>query len=136
MTLSHTTEYAIRTLAFIARSSETRHSCANLHKHLHISAKYLQHILTDLTKQGLIKSRRGRNGGYKLGRSSRKIYLSEIIEAVEGLKQEQACFFGFGSCPFDNLCAMHHVWARSHKALMKVFSKTRLSDLLPPSKED
>jgi Rrf2 family protein len=134
MTLTRTTEYAIRTLAFMARSSETRYSCANLHKHLHISAKYLQHILTDLAKQGLIKSGRGRNGGYQLGRSSRKIYLSEIIEAVEGFKREQTCFFGFGSCPFDNPCAMHHVWARSHEELVKVLSKTRLADLLVPAK--
>ena len=130
MTLSKTTEYALRTLAFMARSPKVTYSSASLHKALGIPAKYLQRLLTDLTKQGLIRSGRGRNGGYQLCRSSRKIFLSEIIEAVEGLEREATCFFGFGQCPLDNRCAMHDVWARSHERLIRTLSKTRLADLI------
>jgi len=134
MTLSRTTEYALQTLAFMARAQDTTFSCSRLHRTLHIPNKYLQHILTNLTKRGLVSSGRGRAGGYRLGRSPRKIYLSEIIEATEEFEREPRCFFGFGSCPLDNPCAMHEVWAKAHERLVTQLSRTRLSDLVAGAK--
>jgi Rrf2 family protein len=130
MTLSRTTEYALRTMVFMARAPQTRFSCSTLHRSLHISEKYLERILTNLAKEGLVVSARGRSGGYRLRRNPGKIYLSDIIEATEGLEPEATCLFGFGTCPVDNRCAMHNVWARSHENLVSALRKTRLSDLV------
>jgi len=130
MTLSRTTEYALRTLAFMARSPTITYSCSTLHRNLHISEKYLQRILTDLTKHGLMVSARGRTGGYLLARNARSIYLYEIIEATGDLEPQGRCFFGFGSCPLNNRCTMHRVWADTHERLIRTLRKTRLSDLV------
>jgi Rrf2 family protein len=132
MTFTRTTEYALRTLAFMARSEHTTYSCSSLHRTLRIPNKYLQRILTDLTKRRLVKSNRGRSGGYRLGRSPSKIFLFQIIDAVEGFQRQPACLFGFDPCPLDNPCAMHHVWAQAHQNLVTALSKTRLSDLTGP----
>lgn len=132
MTLSRTTEYALRALAFMARSPEEIHSNASLHRELRIPAKYLQRILTGFAKQGIIRSIRGRNGGYQLKRGSGDIFLSQVIDAVEGFQTQPACILGFDNCPLDNPCAMHDTWARTHLEMVTVLSKTRLSDLMPP----
>jgi Rrf2 family protein len=132
MKFTRTTEYALRTLVFMARSEHTTYSCSSLHRTLRIPNKYLQRILTDLTKRRLVKSDRGRSGGYRLGRSPSKIFLFQIIDAVEGFQREPICFFGFDSCPLNNPCAMHDVWAQIQQKLVVALTKTRLSDLTGP----
>lgn len=63
MTFSKTTEYALRVLALMAGDDKKLYSSLELHKKLKIPKKYLQRLLTDLSKSGLIKSIQGRSGG-------------------------------------------------------------------------
>lgn len=130
MTFSKTTEYALRTLAHMAENEEELHSSEALHKELKIPKKYLQRLLTLLSKQQLIESLRGKYGGYRLQRNSKKIYLSQIVDAVEGFKSKPICFFGFNECLLDRPCHMHDIWAKSQNETIKVLSSTSLFDLL------
>ncbi len=52
-----------------------------------------------------------------------------IVEAVEGFQKEPTCFFGFETCPMDDHCSMHEVWAASQDEMIKVLSKTKLIDV-------
>lgn len=106
-----------------------KYSSDYIHRHLKIPKKYLQRLLTILSKNGLIKSERGKYGGYRFARKAEKIFLSDIIRAVEGFQTTPKCFFGFGQCVLDSPCAMHDVWADSQMNLINVLSSTRLSDL-------
>ncbi|HEX2869447.1 MAG TPA: Rrf2 family transcriptional regulator [Ignavibacteriales bacterium] len=130
MTFSKTTEYALRALTLMTEKPEELLSADYLHKELKIPKKYLQRLLTDLSKSGLIESVRGKYGGYRLGRTSSTIFLSEVIEAVEGFKREPTCFFGFGECIHTSPCAMHDVWAKSQNDIIRVLSNTSLSQLI------
>ncbi|NWF88076.1 MAG: Rrf2 family transcriptional regulator [Ignavibacteriaceae bacterium] len=130
MTLSKTTEYALRVLTLMASDTEKMYTSAYLHSKLKIPKKYLQRLLTDLSKNGLISSIQGRNGGFIFAKKIEKIYISDIIEAVEGFKKEPSCFFGFEKCALENPCAMHEVWSKSQHDLIKVLSSTRLVDLI------
>ena len=129
MTLSKTTEYALRLLTLMASDTKRMHSSIYLHNKLKIPKKYLQRLLTDLSKSGLIKSMQGRNGGYMFAKKIEKIYLSDIIDAVEGFNKSPTCFFGFGKCAVDNPCVMHDVWVGSQNELIKVLSSTSLKNL-------
>ncbi len=130
MTLTKTTEYALKTLSFMALDEKKMFSSEELHENLKIPKKYLQRLLTDLSKNGLIKSIRGRNGGYIFARSIKKIYISDIIDAVEGFNHTPSCLFGLKECALDNPCAMHDVWSDSQKSIIKTLSSTRLGDLI------
>jgi Rrf2 family transcriptional regulator, iron-sulfur cluster assembly transcription factor len=130
MTLSKTTEYALRVLALMAADKNKMYTSAFLHSELKIPKKYLQRLLTDLSKNGLISSTQGRNGGYVFAKKIEKIFISDIIDAVEGFKKEPSCFFGFEKCALENPCAMHDVWVASQQELIKVLSTTRLVDLI------
>lgn len=134
MTFSKTTEYALRALTLMAGEPEELFSSDRLHSELQIPKKYLQRLLTDLSKNGLIESMRGKYGGFRLARNSSKIYLSEIIEAVEGFKTEPTCFFGFGHCINTTPCTMHDIWEKSQTEMIKVLSTTKLSELIKKEK--
>jgi Rrf2 family transcriptional regulator, iron-sulfur cluster assembly transcription factor len=129
MTFSKTTEYALRILTLMVVEEKEKYSSDYIHKQLKIPKKYLQRLLTILSKSGLIKSERGKYGGYKFAKKADKIYLSDIIKAVEGFQTTPTCFFGFGECVLENPCAMHDIWADSQMNLIKVLSSTKLTDL-------
>lgn len=130
MTLTKTTEYALKTLSFMARDEKKMFSSEVLYKNLEIPKKYLQRLLTDLSKSGLIKSIRGRNGGYIFARSIKKIFLSDIIESVEGFNQVPSCLFGLEKCALENPCAMHDLWSNSQQTIIKALLSTRLVDVI------
>lgn len=134
MTFTKTTEYALRALTLMAEKPDELFSADQLHKELKIPKKYLGRLLTDLSHVKLIESVRGKYGGYRLGRSSSKIFLSEIIEAVEGFNPEPTCFFGFGDCVRQTPCAMHDVWAKNQMSMIKTLSTMKLSQLTPKKK--
>jgi len=130
MILTQTTEYALRTLALMSQDAHAIWSSTVLHRRLGIPRKYLQRVLTDLVRSGLLRSTRGRAGGYALARSTTRITLAQVIDAVEGLAATPSCFFGFGTCPMDNPCAMHEVWTRHQKDIFRTLATTRLADLV------
>ncbi len=132
MNFSKTTAYALRILALMANEDIELYSSDYLHKKLHIPKKYLQRLLTDLSKSGLIKSSRGKYGGFALAKSKKRITVAQIIDAVEGFSNIPSCFFGFNKCALNNPCAMHDVWTKSQNELIHTLSTTKLTDLIKP----
>jgi len=129
MDLSKTTQYAFRILALMVEDPKRMYSSAYLYSKLKIPKKYLQRLLTDLSKNGLIKSAQGRSGGFMFAKKINTIFLSDIVEAVEAFQKEPTCFFGFETCPMDDHCSMHEVWAASQDEMIKILSKTKLIDV-------
>lgn len=129
MKLSNTTEYALRILIYMAKEPAKLHSAKHLIDELKISDKYLRRIMTDLSKAGFIQSVQGRDGGYTFTRGIDEIYLSEIINSVEGADTMNGCVLGFEACSCTNPCAMHHVWVDVRTKQNKVFNETRLADM-------
>lgn len=78
--LSHTTEYAISMLTQLA-SGELKKS-AEMCSRGNIPQEYGRKILLKLTKAGLVKSYPGAGGGYKLGKSARKITIYDVIKSL------------------------------------------------------
>jgi Rrf2 family protein len=127
---SRTTSYALRTLALMAEEEKELFSADYLHKQLKIPKKYLQRLLTDLAKYGLVKSSRGKYGGFSLARKKEKITVAQIVDAVEGLKKKPSCFFGFDKCKLKDPCAMHDVWSSTQKDILDTLSTTKLADII------
>lgn len=134
MKFSRTTEYALRVMAALARAPREPHSSFALHRELRIPQKYLQRLLTTLSKRALICSVRGRNGGFVLALPARRIALADIIDAVEGFDRQPQCLFGFSACRLDRPCAMHERWARHQRAVVRTLTSATLADVVssPP----
>ena len=129
MILTKTTEYAVRVLTFMASQKQELFSAKSLHEQLNIPYKYLTRLMTDLAKQELLISIRGRDGGFSITKELKEISLAKIIEAVEGMDSFNACILGFHECSSENPCAMHYVWEKNKIEFIKTLENTSLHDI-------
>lgn len=135
MNFSKTSKYALRILGHMAKDENALYSAQQLHKEIDVPEKYLRRLLTDLSKSGFIKSSQGRNGGFTFSRDIAQIYLSEIVDAVDGLDSISGCILGYDSCAFNYKCPMHEIWEETKKNVIQTLSKTTLKDIQSTSLE-
>ena len=81
-----------------------------------ISNKYLEQIITILSKAGFVKSIRGSNGGYKLAKSPKDYTVGMIIRLTEGSLAPVACLDGEeNDCTRNESCVTLSVWKKLHE---------------------
>jgi Rrf2 family cysteine metabolism transcriptional repressor len=85
MKISQKLEYACRAMAQLAKyhDGRTLTRLEDLAQREAVSGNFLVQILNDLRRAGLIESRRGKAGGYLLGRNANLITLRQVVEAVD-----------------------------------------------------
>lgn len=99
-----------------------------------LSASYLSKILQRLALNGVIDSRRGANGGYRLGRPAAGVALSEIVSASRRHGPRPVpCMIEARDCDCADPCSMHLHAARTESALWRLLTKTTLADSLLPN---
>ena len=130
MKLNTTSQYAIRIMEMITQDTQKLHNAKNISEQLSIPYKYLTKIMTQLTNADLIKSSRGREGGYSLIKSPSSIRIVEILEAVKECMNEKNCLLGTGLCNKVKKCALHDVWEEPKKAINDMFYNTTLADMV------
>jgi Rrf2 family protein len=82
---------SLRAVIYLSvRGREKGCSITEIAKQQEVPKKFLETIIQDLMRCGLIKSKRGSYGGYTLARSPEKISLSDVIEAIEGSHRIEA----------------------------------------------
>ena len=95
-----------------------------------VSEKYLEHIFSALHKGGLVKSQRGRNGGYMLGRMPETITLSDILTILEGPCSLVGCVDDTGLCPRSDICVTREVWETLGSRIREVLKGYTLAVLV------
>jgi Rrf2 family protein len=129
MNFTKTTSYSLQILTFMAEHEKDTISANHLHQDLGIPYSYLRQLLLALAEKGLIKSRKGRNGGFILRKNSAEIYLIEIIEAMEGTGSFDRCMMGISDCHRKEKCALHNIWTSIKTEVLTMLNKTSLADL-------
>src|SRR5215470_3348080 len=84
MRLSARADYALRAAIELADSGDGHVTAEQLAKAQKIPAKFLEAILTQLRRAGLVRSQRGPDGGFWLARPAEEISLADIIRAIDG----------------------------------------------------
>jgi Rrf2 family protein len=86
MRLGQTSKYAFQTLAYLIRSHARDEwgNIADIAESCNIPRKYLEQVLLDLRNAGIVESKKGQRGGYKLSRSPDEITLGQVVAAVQG----------------------------------------------------
>jgi len=116
----------------MAGDIDKTYSTHSLYKKLNIPEKYLAQLLTNLCKHGFIESTRGRIGGLRFKMKPEDIYLSTVVDSIEGLSKFQFCFFGIEACHkyHSNTCAMHNPWQDAWQGIYKTITTTTISQLV------
>ena len=96
-----------------------------------ISKKYLEIIVKDLVRGGLVKGASGKGGGYRLCRKPEEYIVGEIIELMEGSLATVACLApNAEACPRAAACKTLPLWSEYDRMVHDFFYSKRLSDLL------
>ena len=95
-----------------------------------ISEIYLEQIFSALRKSGLVKSERGSQGGYRLGKSAAEITVGEILRALEGPLDIVDCITDSGRCKRYDACVTKDVWRKVTESINKTVDSITLEDLV------
>jgi Rrf2 family cysteine metabolism transcriptional repressor len=100
-----------------------------------ISGKYLEQLIAPLKKAGLIKSIRGAQGGYILGRSAAEITVGDVIRVLEGPIAPVDCVSEVNpdDCNRAEYCVTKQVWSRLRDSISEVLDAYTIEDLVKGS---
>jgi len=130
MQISRRVDYGLRAAIYLAgRDPEKSCSVAEIAGRQGIPRKFLEKIIQSLIRSGLVKSKRGHDGGYTLNRSPGEITFRDIIEALEGPIAVNVCMDPQSSCGHLPKCTMIGVWHEIQRRVMDVFAHTTLADV-------
>lgn len=107
--LSKTAEYAIRALVYIQLQNweQKRPGFKEIAKNIESPEHFTAKILQILTRFELVKSNKGRNGGFFFDPDKEDLQLHPIIVAIDGEKSFTRCSFGLKSCDKNKKCPLH-----------------------------
>jgi Rrf2 family cysteine metabolism transcriptional repressor len=136
MRLSTKGRYGLRAILNIAQEQEfgpvAIHTIA---ERQNISGKYLEQLIAPLKKAGLIKSIRGAQGGYILGRSAAEITVGDVIRVLEGPIAPVDCVSEVNpdDCNRAEYCVTKQVWSRLRDSISEVLDAYTIEDLVKGS---
>lgn len=130
MLLSHTSQYAIQSLVYIAlQDSDTPILSREVAAQLGVPSAYLAKILQALCKGGLLTSHRGRLGGFSLQENPSEVNLMRAVSITEGANFTKECLLGLKVCSDETACPMHPKWKPIKNEIMTMLEQQDLATL-------
>lgn len=140
MKLSTKSRYGVRALFDMAYHAGTLPSqIKDISRRQAISPRYLEQIFQDLKKAGLLKSKRGPQGGYQLARKPHEITVRDIVLAAEGEVSLVDCVSegrrNRKTCDQNQNCVTQKVWHEATRHLHEYLGSVNLKDLCDDAKK-
>ena len=132
MKISTRTEYGIRVLVTLAREAGSGPlSLAGIAKAEKLPHAYLEQLVGDLRRAGLVTATRGHAGGYELARDPGQIPMIEAVRALEGPLLEMPCAGAdnLEACDRPQPCSVHEVFQRVFESLSGTLGGTTLAEV-------
>ena len=124
--------YALRVMIDLAEHNEERYvPLKEIAERQEISKKYLEIIVKDLVKAGLLTGTSGKGGGYQLCRKPEAYNVGEILEVSEGTLALVSCLAeGSAQCERAAQCQTLPMWSELDGIIHDYFYNKKLSDLI------
>ena len=132
--ISQKAKYALRALVALARAPQTEPLViSDIARDHRIPKKFLEQILLDLKRHGLLASKRGKGGGYVLLRPADKITYGEVLRIIDGPIAPLPClsitaYRKCADCVDETSCETRKVFAHVADATRKVLDSTTIAD--------
>ncbi len=132
MKISTKGRYALRLMLDLAMNDNGEYiTIKAISARQQISDKYLEQIITVLSRAKFVKSTRGAQGGYKLARPAEEYTVGMILRLIEGSLVPVACMEDDpNQCPRCETCATLDLWKQLDKAISGVVDNVTLADLV------
>jgi Rrf2 family transcriptional regulator, iron-sulfur cluster assembly transcription factor len=130
MIFARTTEYAIRGLAELAsRSDGSSMLLDELVDGTTLPRDFTAKIFQKLVKGGILRSAKGRGGGFALARQAHQVTLLDILEVIEGPQRMDTCVVGLEKCTDHMPCPQHDLYKPIRQRLRDYLATTTVADL-------
>lgn len=130
MLVTRETDYAVRTVLYLARNRGKKVSVTEIASVMEIPKTFLAKLLQRLVKQHLLLSARGVNGGFQLAKKPSEISLLDIMEAMQGPAGINRCAIDSRRCSLSSTCTVHPIWVDIRKAVEKKMGKVTIAKLI------
>lgn len=134
--ISQKAKYALRALVALARlKAGTTMMIGQISREQAIPKKFLEQILLELKRAGIVMSLRGRAGGYALLKAPQEVTFGEVLRLVDGPIAPLPCLSKIAyrrceDCQDETSCEVRHVFERVTLATRAVLDSTTLADAL------
>jgi len=137
MKISTKGRYALRLMLDIAKYGvEGPVRVKEIAKRQDISVKYLEQIISILTKAGYVRSTRGPQGGYRLGKDPEEYTVGMILKLTEGNLAPVECLVTpENTCDRSEDCVTLRIWKELNEAIESVVEKYTIADLMEWERE-
>jgi Rrf2 family protein len=124
-------EHAIRALTYLAAHcppGEIR-QVKVIAKALNLSQPTVAKVMHELVRRDLVRSNKGRGGGFALARDPADIHLIEVVKSIDGIADFERCIVGCAECRDENPCPLHPSWKSLREQILDYLHSTSLKDL-------
>jgi len=127
--ITRDTDYAIRALNYIICNEGRTVSITELVKELETPKPFLRKILQLLSINGILKSYKGKNGGFILARGPKDIFLLDLMQVFQGKFKISECLFKKNACPDQEYCPLKSEIDSIEKLVLEKISAITLKSL-------
>lgn len=137
MIVSTKGRYALRVMVYLAQKcSEGYIPLKEIAESESISQKYLEAIMSTLSKAGFVDAVHGKGGGYRLNRPTEGYTVGSILKLTEGGLSTVSCTSqGPSACSRSTCCQTLPMWERLDRMIDEFFEGITLADLLKESEQ-
>ncbi len=134
--ISKKTKYGLKSLLYLARKYDQGPILiSDLAREERIPKKFLELILLALKNNGILQSKKGKGGGYYLGRPPREISVGNVVRVLEGPLAPVPCvsetaYARCQECLDERTCGIRLVMKDVRDAISSILDKTSLADML------
>jgi Rrf2 family protein len=134
MKLSLRGEYALRALLVLGLNYDKDVvRIQAISDHQNIPKRFLEQILNDLKSAGIVQSRRGVAGGYRLAKPPEEVTLAAVVRHIEGALAPVSCvserFYQKCSCPDESRCAIRSVMKEIREAIVTIAERVTVAEM-------
>ena len=136
MIVSTRGRYALRVMICFAQQTEDVYTpLKEVAEQEGISQKYLESIMTCLSKAGYVDALHGKGGGYRLNRKPEEYTIGGILKLTEGSLSGVGCEADSNGCARKNCCQARPMWEKLNRLIDEFFEGITLADLLEEPEE-
>jgi len=131
MQLTKKASYGVIAVLELARTRDgTPTSAAAIADQYSLPSSFVEKILHELRRAGLVDSKQGRSGGYFLARDASSISIRQVLEALDESIDLVGCIGSPSACQITGVCPTKGAWHRINDRIRSLLDDLRLQDLL------
>jgi Rrf2 family protein len=130
--ISSTAKYALRAIVYLGSQHNNFVGRTEIANVTLVPVEYLLKVLSELIEAGLVESRRGPGGGYRLTMSPEKLTALQVVRVVDEIPRITECPLGIPD--HQSLCPLHKLLDDAGRLVEEALGSATVADLIPERK--